>query len=215
MTNEAARKETINTYNRAAKRYQEKFMDMDLYNDTFDTFCNLVVKSDAHILEAATGPGNITRYLLSKRPDFKIFGIDLAANMIELARKNNPSAEFRVMDCRDIGTIRRKFDAVMCGFCFPYLSKPEVKNFIKNISEKLNPSGIFYVSTMEGEYEKSGFETTSFGGNDRIFIYYHQAGFLKDCLHDSGFEVIDVQRKDYPESDGSFSTDLIILSAKK
>ena len=215
MTSEARLNETIETYNKAARRYQDKFMEMDLYNDSFDKFCSLIEKDNAAIFEIATGPGNVTRYLSLKRPDFKIFGIDLAPNMIDLAMINNPDADFKVMDCKDIGTIDIKFDGVMCGFCAPYLSKEEVKTLIKDTSKLLNSPGLFYLSTMEDDYNKSGFETTSFSGNDRVYIYYHQADYLIDCLKESEFEVVDIQRKDYPEPDGTFLTDLIIMAKKK
>jgi hypothetical protein len=35
-------------------------MEMDLYNDTFDLFCNSIEKENADMLELAYGPGNIT-----------------------------------------------------------------------------------------------------------------------------------------------------------
>ena len=215
MNTEARLKETIDTYNKAAKRYQEKFMKMDLYNDTFDNFCSLIEKEGASIFEIATGPGNITEYLNSKRPDFKIFGIDLAPNMVELARINNPQSEFKVMDCKEIRSIDKKFDGVMCGFCAPYLSKEELKTLIEDSSRLLVPSGVFYMSTMEDDYNKSGFETTSFSANNRVYIYYHQAGYITECLKDSDFEIVDIQRKNYPERDGAFLTDLIIIAKKK
>jgi predicted TPR repeat methyltransferase len=215
MTTEIRLNETIDTYNKAAERYQDKFMEMDLYNDTFDNFCNLIQKVNAEIFEIATGPGNVTKYLISKRPDFKIFGIDLAPNMIELAKKNNPDSEFRVMDCKDISTIDRKFDAIMCGFCMPYLSKEESAKLIADSSGLLSTNGLLYFSTMEDDYNKSGFETTSFSGQDRVYIYYHQAEYLSDCLTQNGFEIIDLQRKDYPEPDGTFLTDMIIIAKKQ
>ena len=215
MTTEIRLNETIDTYNKAAERYQDKFMEMDLYNDTFDNFCNLIQKVNAEIFEIATGPGNVTKYLISKRPDFKIFGIDLAPNMIELAKKNNPDSEFIVMDCKDISTIDRKFDAIMCGFCMPYLSKEESAKLIADSSGLLSTNGLLYFSTMEDDYNKSGFETTSFSGQDRVYIYYHQAEYLSDCLTQNGFEIIDLQRKDYPEPDGTFLTDMIIIAKKQ
>lgn len=213
MSNENRLKETIDTYNKSAKQYQEKFMEMDLYNDTFDKFCG-AIKKDGHILEIASGPGNVTKYLISKRPDFKITGIDLAPNMVALAKINNPNADFLVMDCKDIGTFNRKFDAVMCGFCMPYLSKEEVRNLIKEVAALTEPTGIFYLSTMEDDYSKSGFETTSFSGTNRVYIYYHQADYLKTCLRENEFSIIDIQRKQYPEPDGTFLTDLIIIAQK-
>ena len=175
-------KETIETYDKSAKNYQDKFMDMDLYNDTYDKFCDLIDKQNPDILEIASGPGNITRYLLSKRPDFKILGIDLAPSMIDLARLNIPRADFEVMDCRNIDRLDRLFDAIMCGFCIPYLSKEDCDKLIKDCTNLLNQSGLVYISTMEDDYSKSGFETTSFSGENRVFIYYHQADYLTYCL---------------------------------
>jgi trans-aconitate methyltransferase len=57
-------------------------------------------KVNPKILEIGCGPGNLTKYLLSKRPDFDILGIDIAPNMIEFAGKSNPTASFAVMDSR-------------------------------------------------------------------------------------------------------------------
>lgn len=207
--------ETIKTYNVSAKNYQDKFMTMDLYNDTYDAFCKLIKKNHANILEIATGPGNVTQYLYSKRPDFKIFGTDLAPEMIELAKQNNPQAEFAVMDCREIDAIGKQFDGIMCAFCLPYLSKEESKQLISNSSQLLNAEGILYLSCMEGDYTKSGYETTSFSGANRVFVYYHQADFLANCLTESGYEVLNLQRKKYPEPDGSFLIDMIFIAQKK
>lgn len=208
-------KETIETYNISAKAYQDKFMDMDLYNDTFDTFCDLIKKNNAEIFEIATGPGNVVKYIHWRRPDFKVFGIDLSSDMVTLAKQNNPEADFVVMDCREIHAINRKFDGILCAFCLPYLSKEESWKLISDASLLLEPNGVLYISTMEGDYTKSGYETTSFSGDNRVFIYYHQADYISDSLSELGFEVLDLQRKKYPEPDGNFSTDIIFIARKK
>lgn len=208
-------KETIETYNVSAKAYQNKFMEMDLYNDTYDTFCCLIKRNSAKILEIATGPGNVIKYILGKRPDFKIFGIDLSPNMIELAKQNNPQADFAVMDCRDIHGIDVKFGGVLCAFCLPYLSKEESLKLLSDASLLLEPGGVLYISTMEGDYNKSGYETTSFSEGNRVYVYYHQADCITACLIELGFEILDLQRKQYPEPDGSCLTDIIFIARKK
>jgi ubiquinone/menaquinone biosynthesis C-methylase UbiE len=207
-------KESVETYNKAAKNYQEKVMGIDLYNDTYDKFCALIDKKNPEILEVACGPGNVTKYLYSKRIDFKILVIDLAPSMIELAKINNPQADFKVMDCRNIEKLDKIFDAILCGFCMPYLSKQECNKMIADFSKLLKPEGVLYFSTMEDDYDKSGFETTSFSGQDRVYIYYHQADFLTECLISSGLNIIDFQRKDCPEPDGTFFTDMIFIARK-
>lgn len=214
MTTQNRVSETINTYNKFAKNYQNKFMNMNLYDDTYDEFCSLINRKNPNILEIACGPGNITKYILSKRPDFRILGIDLAPNMIALAKENNPKANFKVMDCKEIGVINQKYDGIICGFCTPYLSKEDVKQLILDASKLLNSSGVFYLSTMEDDYRKSGFETTSFAENNKIFIYYHQLDYLTEMFVDAGFKIIKTQRKEYPEIDGTITIDLIITAKK-
>jgi SAM-dependent methyltransferase len=206
---------TIDTYNKSARQFQDKFMDLDLYNDLYDKFCSLIEKQNAEIFEIACGPGNITKYLLNVRPDFRILGIDLSSSMIDLAKINNPVADFILMDWRDIYKIDKKYDAIMCGFCLPYLTREESAKLISDASGLLEQKGLLYISTMEGDYNKSGFETTSFSGQDKIYIHYHQADYLTNSLIDSGFKIIDLQRQDYPEQDGTFSTDMIIIAEKE
>lgn len=202
----------IGVFDKLAKLYQEKFMDVNLYGDTFDFFCDTIEKQNAELLEIACGPGNITKYLLNKRPDLKIFGIDLAPGMIELAQINNPNARFQLMDCRKIGTINKKFDAIMCGFCLPYLTKDETIKLLNDASTLLNSKGVIYISTMEDDYNKSGFKKGSTG--DEIFMHFYQADFLTSILKKNNFNILKLDRKEYDTTDGTKTTDLIIIAEK-
>src|ERR1700751_220505 len=92
----------IAVFDKYAQQYQDKFMRLDAYHDSFDLFCRSIKKENAAVLELACGPGNITRYLLKQRPDLNILATDLSVNMLALAKKNNPTAAFKLMDCRDI-----------------------------------------------------------------------------------------------------------------
>ena len=205
-------KMAIDVFDKRANEYQARFMDVGLYHDTFDLFCKSIEKENAEILELACGPGNITRYVLNKRPDFNILGIDLAPNMIELAKRNNPIASFQCMDCRDIHLLGKKYDAVMCGFCLPYLSKEESVRLISDVYNLLESNGLLYISTMEDDYAKSGLERSSSG--DQMYIHYHQADYLTQALLENGFKIIAVQRIEYPKQDGSKTTDLVIIAGK-
>lgn len=204
-------KNAVNIFNKYAKEYAGKFMDVSLYANTFDFFCDTIKIKNAEVLELACGPGNITKYLLNKRPDFKLLGLDLAPNMIDLAKENNPTAEFKVMDCRDILKLNKKFDAVMCGFCLPYLSKEEVAQLIKDAYLLLNPSGVIYISTMEDDYAKSGLKKGSKG--DEIFIHYYQEEFLSNTLVENGFTILKTERI-YSEMLEEKVTDLILIAKK-
>ncbi len=90
---------THNTWNKLGDLYQEHFMDLDIYNSSYDSFCQILPEG-AEVLELGCGPGNITRYLTKLRPDLQITATDVAPNMVALAEKNVPSAKYEVLDVR-------------------------------------------------------------------------------------------------------------------
>src|ERR1041384_5020078 len=112
-------KETIEVFNNAAQWYDEKFSSFDLYDETYDHLLSLIQKPNAKVLELGCGPGNITSYLHSKRPDLTILGTDLAQKMLEIAKEKNPTAKFELLDCRDVWKLKENFDAIVIGFCIP------------------------------------------------------------------------------------------------
>lgn len=205
--------ETFNTWNKIAKVYEDKFMDLDLYNDTYDVFLDLILKTNASILEIGCGPANISKYLLTKNPDLKIKGIDISENMVSLARKNNPSAEFEIMDIRKIHDITDKFDAVICGFSIPYISQQDCLKLIADCKNLLHDSGILYLSFVNGDYKDSGFISGDNG--DRTYFYYHNLGDLKKILETNSFEINKLLHKKYKKTHGTEDIHTIIISIKR
>jgi len=204
---------TFKMWDKHALAYQSKFMDLDLYNDTYDKFCELL-NQNSTVFEIGCGPGNITKYLLSKRPDLKIDGIDVAPNMIALAKENNPTAQFEVMDCRKINSISKKYDAVICGFCMPYLSENDCEKLIQDSANLLNNKGLFYFSTIEGDYQQSGYEASS-NGQDKMYVYYYSEDFLQQAVKKNNLSCLEVKRKSYSKADGTVNTHLIFIAQKK
>jgi len=204
---------TFQSWDKVAALYEAKFMHLELYNDSYDKLCDIVATQSPKVLEIGCGPGNITRYLLSKRPDLHIEAIDISPNMIQLAQANNPAAHFRVLDCREIDTIGAVYDVVVCGFCMPYLAVADCAKLINDIAGLLLDRGIFYFSTIEGAHSKSGYETGSSG--DKMFVYYYDEGFLYKQLELSGFEVVELLKLPYRRTEEEVSTHLIYIARKK
>ncbi len=203
---------TIETYNKCAQQYHDKFMDLTLYNNTYDTFCKLINNVQAKVLDIACGPSNITKYLLKHQPNYKILALDLSVKMIELAKINNPKADFQVKDFRDFDKNNKKYDGIINGFGLPYISKEEVVNFIHNVSKMLRPNGVLYLSVMEGDYDNSGYKGSDSDSNNMIFIYYYNEDFIVDTLKKNDFKICDIIRIQYPEQKNKYKSDLIIIA---
>ncbi len=205
--------ETFKTWNKLASLYQDKFMELDVYNETYDFICNSITKDKPKILEIGCGPGNITKYILSRRPDFDLFAIDIAPNMIELAKINNPTASFAVMDCREIDSIKTKFDAIVCGFCLPYLSQNDSQKLITDCYNLLNENGLIYLSFVEGDTKKSDFQISSSG--DRTYFYFHNLENLKAKFIDNKFEDFKIFKVEYKKSETEMEIHTIVIAKKK
>jgi cyclopropane fatty-acyl-phospholipid synthase-like methyltransferase len=186
-------------------------MVLSLYNDTYDKLCELLNPGEC-VLEIGCGPGNITKYLLGKRPDLNIEGTDYAEGMIVLAKKNNPGANFRVLDARNIRILDGHYDALICGFCIPYLSRNEAAVFFSDASEKLRSQGLMYISFVEGSYKNSGYHRGSTG--DSLFFYYHNRNFIRKELAKNNIRIRNTYYKKYMKSDGIEEVHTIIIAMK-
>lgn len=205
---------SVQRFDEFAAEYDERFMNIELYLDSTDAFLKFINNDRPKILELGCGPGNVTRLLKIRFPEAQITAIDLAPKMIEIARKHLPEVNFSVMDVRDISSIPEKFDAVMCSFCLPFLSKADSCKLIADCAEKLNSGGLLYISTMEGDETKAGFERTSFSGNSEIYFNYHSRVDLENSFAESGFEISHLKLQDYSEPDGHITTDMIFIGTK-
>lgn len=204
---------TLKTWDKLALNYQSKFMTMDLYDVTYDLFCNSIKKDDASILELGCGPGNITKYLQDKKPNYSILATDTAPSMIELGKINVPKATFELLDVRDMANLNQQFDAILGGFVLPYLNTTEAKQFIADSFQMLNNDGILYFSCIEKD--KSFAETqTSKDGKFTIEVNYHDANSLIKSLEENNFEILSVSRINYEKPNNNFDIHLVIIAQK-
>jgi len=205
--------QVVQVFDKHAQAYQDRFMDTSLYHELLQAFVQAVGNPAARVLDAACGPGNMTHYLLQQQPEWDILGTDLSPNMLELARVNNPQATFMAYDLRRLYTLNQRFNGILCSFGLPYLDREAAVQFITDAAQMLEPAGVLYISTMENDYDHSGWETNSAG--DKVFVHYHEAGYLESAMQKSGLTVTTLQRQDFPGKDGATLTDLILIAVKK
>lgn len=207
MNNENYYNKAVKVFDKLSDVYEQKYMNVDLYENALNLFCSNLPLEGAHILELACGPGNISKYIIERRPDFRYTGTDLSENMIERARKNNPTASFEVFNALDIASYKTTINGLIIGFLFPYLSKEQVINILTQATQKINKDGIIYISTIQGNYVDSGLKKGSTG--DEIFMYYHNAFYITEVLKKNGFSILhECQIENLND------TDLVILAKK-
>lgn len=204
---------TIEVYDKFVQNYADKHSGRDLYHDAWLDFLSLLPQN-ASLLELGCGPGNVIRFFLDHRGDLKITGLDLAPKMIEYARELNPAAEFLVQDVHNLDSINGPYDAIVVSFCLPYLSFSDLDPFFRDLDRLVSETGLLYLSFMEGEEEHSGFEKTSFSGDDEIYIYYHRRDKVERLMAREGFKIEQFYTKISPDPDGTTSTNLVYVAKR-
>lgn len=205
--------ETSATWNKVAGLYEEKFMALDLYNESYDYLCEALSEQQTAVLEVGCGPGMISRYLLNKRPDLIVLGTDVAENMVALAAKNNPEAHFEVRDCREITALNRSFDVILSGFCIPYLTPEDTKQFISDCSQLLHPGGWVYLSFVPGKPEQSGFQIGSSG--DRVYFHFYEEEQLIEQLSSVGLDLATRFVVNYARNSESTEVHVVLIAKKR
>ncbi|MGV3765295.1 MAG: class I SAM-dependent methyltransferase [Chitinophagaceae bacterium] len=206
--------QSINTYNQVAELYQERFMDLTLYDETYDAFCQLLPVRNASILEIGCGPGNITRFLQARMPESHIIAIDAAPNMITLARKNVLGVDFRVMDARSLKGILPGLDGIICGFCMPYLTHETAAQLISDCLALLKSGGVFYASVIEGAQGRSFFQQSS-DGKTGAWIFYYEEHWFKEQFNKNECTALKTRRIVFERKNGEKEVHLVVMAMKK
>lgn len=117
------------------------------------------------MLELACGSGEITHEL--HRLSYQMSALDLSEAMIEKARKKDDKITYYCQDMRNLSNLG-SYDAIAC-LCdsFNYLlSKEDVLNFFKEVSQHLNQDGLFFFDTHSldrlSEFSQEWNETGTF-----------------------------------------------------
>jgi len=117
-------------------------------NPVKDLSDNLIEKylPDLHgkrVLDAGCGPGKFC-VLAEKQHALTISGIDLSPNMIEQARKNCPSGNFKCDDLSQIAIEEKAFDVMICALVPGHLQN--LSPALDNLLKALDHGGIFIMT---------------------------------------------------------------------
>ena len=106
----------------------------------------------------------------------------------------------------------QEFNAIVCGFCIPYLSVEECHDLFYNSTNLLSKSGLLFLSFVEGNYQDSRY--ISGGTGDRTFFYYYKKDDLKEALEKQNFIVKTIIETDYEKANGLIEKHISIIANK-
>lgn len=158
--------DTAEEYDRCAKSYAHG-TKRDLRKFSYDPLLSYLPDlKGKKVLDVACGNGGPTLELISRGADVKAF--DVSPGQVELAKEQG--IDCIVHDAIDDFSFLGRFD-VVTAFMFLHYFKTEDKlqRAVNNVSNALNPGGLFYTITVEPEmlkgYDQYGIRITPKEGN--------------------------------------------------
>ena len=141
------------------------------------------------IIDAGCGPGHWTDFLHKRGAD--ISGIDLVPEFIESARLRFPDVSFQVSTLRALDAADGSLNGVLAWYSLVHLPPAELPPVLTELARVLSPEGHLLVGFFEGESaEPLDHAITT--------AYYWSVEQMSSLLHDAGFEVIEVEKRQDP-----------------
>lgn len=106
------------------------------------------LEAPKRILDVGCGPGNSTGVLAERFPGAHILGIDNSRNMIDAARRDHPSLEFRLFDASgDLSALGNGYDVVFSNACIQWI--PDHPRLLRRMMSLLAPGGVMAVQVPD------------------------------------------------------------------
>lgn len=135
------------TYNQIADLYTDRYFDISSDTDLVDRFLKQL-PAQAKILDIGCGPGNFTQYLVSK--GFQVEGIDIAAEMLRVARTHLPQVTFTQGDLSALPYPDQSFDAVFSAYSLIHVAQADIAKTIIGLQRILTSKGLVFVLVQKG-----------------------------------------------------------------
>lgn len=139
-----------NEFNKEAKKFDHA-KSTDIYKmcqESYGPLLEEVMKEEFNsLLDIGCGTGNSIEKLYRENWERSYTGIDLAENMIQIARnKELKGVNFLVGDAENLPFEENKFDVIICKESFHHY--PNVNNFFESAYRVLKPGGRMIILDM-------------------------------------------------------------------
>ncbi len=152
-TFEEARARTKAVYERQAAAWDRRRPKTLVEKAWLDRFLN-VLPPGGRVLDLGCGTGEpLGAYFL--KSGYALVGVDYAAEMIAIAAKRFPQAQWLVQDMRRL-SVEGEFDGIISWDGFFHLSKAEQRAAIPDLAARIRPGGAMLLTVGPREGEATG-----------------------------------------------------------
>jgi uncharacterized protein YceH (UPF0502 family) len=202
------------SYDAVASAYADHLVD-ELRNLPFETWLLDRVLTHAAgrpMVEAGSGPGHVTAYLVEGGADAT--GIDLSPAMVEEARNRFPAAAFEVGDLRRLARPARSsgWAAVLGWYSLIHLAASELPAAVAALARPLDPGGLLVLGLHAGAEVRHLDEW--FGQQVDLDFVLHEPAFVVGVVEAAGLVDVEWYLRGPVTSRGERTQRLYVLGRK-
>jgi len=149
-----------------------------------------LLRPESKILDIGCAAGRDSAVM--RREGFRVIGVDFSVKLLQIARKEYPQIDFRLVDMRFLPFEKETFDAIYANAVFHHLKKEDMETTLQEWNRVLKNGGILYLATKTGEGLKKNRDILS--KKERSFTLLKFSS-LENILVKSGFEKIEAYIK--------------------
>ncbi len=192
-------KQTIQSYNKIAKDYNQINYEPEFWLDEFKFFRSLLL--DRKVIDIGCGTGRDA--ILFTDHNFDYLGVDASAGMLKIAKQKVPKAKFLKSDFYHLEPNLKGFDGFWAAASLLHVPKNKIKPILKSLFKVIKEGGTGFISLKPRKKKNIGEEMIldkRYNNIQRFFSYYGKSEFRK-ILTDSGFKVVKITEKlELPEN---------------
>jgi ubiquinone/menaquinone biosynthesis C-methylase UbiE len=211
MDAENREENAVQTFNKHAHRYAEKYFDLRDYDKFYERLLASIAQAGSFI-DVACGPGNVSAFVKRNRPDIEVLGVDLAPNMIAEARTRVPGAIFEVCDCTKLESLGRTFDAAAFAFGLSYLTDNAAAQCLSSLHAILKDGSPLLLSTITSQEASEKVETSSSG--DSMLVSYRTPEQVQAMVEKHGFRTTFITLIDSPSNATKVTLDALLIATR-
>lgn len=112
--------------------------------------------------------------------------------MIEIAKRETPEGDFRIMDVRDLSDLIQKFDGILAHAILLHFPKKKARDILKILKNKLKSGGYLSIAVKEirsDREEEQIVKENDYNCEYQRFFSYYTLDEIKNYLKDLGMEI--------------------------
>ena len=200
-------KQASSVYDEIAESYAKAFSKPSEY---IENFLALLPKN-AKILDAGCGVGVDAGFMASK--GFKIIGMDLSKEMLDIARQTFPHIDFMQKDIRELDFPPNSFDGILASCSLIHIPKKDTSRLIRKFHQILKKNGAIYIALQGGKSEEI-FINEPFKPDEKLFLNIISFDEINNLLIKNKFSIVNkYERK--PKSNKELNYTKLYIVAKK